>query len=194
MALSNDQLFLDRFVSYNRKRYSQEPDFVATLDALTLNDVSLSNYRRNIDEETGAVEMLVDMRSIPANFSAKDQRYAPADFLADIVSEVVDRTPQTEEQLKEKTVEGVYILQGTGEETSGVILVSFGMRQEAHIQQLIKAGSLYEIADDEISFDENLENATVTSNTIIGKFLIIEANQLQARYDGTHKHDGSIKY
>lgn len=194
MALSNDQLFLDRFVSYNRKRYSQEPDFVAKLDALTIDDVSFSNYRRNVDQVTGAVEMLVDIRSFPANFNAKDQRYVPADFLADVVSEVVDRTPQTEEQLKEKTVEGVYVLQGEEETTSGVILVAFGMRQEAHIQQLIKDGSLYEITNDEISFDGTLEKAFVNSNTIIGEFTIIEANQLQARYDGSHIHDGSIKY
>lgn len=192
MALSNDQLFLDRFIEYNKERYSDEPSFVSQLNELTLANVQFSNYRKAVNGDSGAISYLVDMIS-PGLFIAYDQGYNPADYMGQYISVKVEDTPLTLAELKDSEVEGLYFLQENEEDTPvGVLLLEPINLNLEGIRELVKSSCEYELLDEEITFNEDESIVSIDSRTIIGSFAVHASDV--AYYNGDYIHDGTLTY
>lgn len=193
MAFPNDQLFLDRFISFNKERYKTEPDFVAKLDALTLNSVTFTNFRKEV-QENGDVHHLVDARSVGL-LRGKDQSYLPADYAIDGTAQLVDETVRTKEDLEQQLTEGVYFLGVSAEEHIGAILVYKGKKTVERIKELVKSNCYFDLADDEITVGEDMTTIAIDSRTIVGLLDVIESlyDDLP-RYNGRYHYDGTISY
>jgi len=192
MAFPNEQLFLDRFIAYNQDRYKDEPTFVNALSALTLGQVTFSNFRKA--DNAGIITYLVDVDS-PSLFTGVDQKYQPADYIANGPANLIEPTPLSLADLQSKTVQGVYLLVGEGDSVSGAVLVRNGSLTAEVVLQIIKDSCKYVLSDEEITIDQQVTTATIDSHTVVGSLTIVEANSTaRPKYDGTYKYDGTIKY
>lgn len=193
MAFPNDQLFLDRFISFNKERYKTEPDFVAELDALTLGSIAFSNFRKEV-QVNGDVHHLVDVRS-PGLLRGKDQSYMPADYAIDGTAQLVDEIVRPKEELEEQLTEGVYFLGVSAEEHIGAILVYKGKKTVERIKDLVKSKCYFDLADNEITVSEDMTTIAIDSRTITGLLDVIESlyDDLP-RYNGRYRYDGVITY
>lgn len=192
MASPNEQLFLDRFIAYNQDRYKDEQNFVNALAALTLGQVTFSNFRKT--DTAGVITYLVDVDS-PRLFTGVDQKYQPADYVANGPANLIEPTPLALADLKTKAVQGIYLLSGEGDSVSGAVLVRNGSKTAEVVLQIIKDSCKFELADEEISIDQLVATAVIDSHTVVGTLTIVEANPTGTpKYDGTYKHDGTIKY
>jgi len=194
MAFPNEQLFLDRFIAYNQDRYKDEPTFVNALTALTLGQVTFSNFRKA--DNAGIITYLVDVDS-PSLFTGVDQKYQPADYTANGPANLIEPTPLALADLQAKTVQGIYLLSGEGDSVSGAVLVSKGSKDAATVLQIIKNSCKYVLADEEISIDQPVTLVTIDSHTVVGTLTIVESNGgviTDAIHDGTYLHDGTLTY
>lgn len=194
MAFPNEQLFLDRFIAYNQDRYKDEPTFVNALTALTLGQVTFSNFRKA--DNAGIITYLVDVDS-PSLFTGVDQKYQPADYTANGPANLIEPTPLALADLQAKTVQGIYLLSGGGDSVSGAVLVSKGSKDAATVLQIIKNSCKYVLADEEISIDQPVTLVTIDSHTVVGTLTIVESNGgviTDAIHDGTYLHDGTLTY
>jgi hypothetical protein len=192
MASPNEQLFLDRFIAYNQDRYKDEQNFVNALGSLTIGQVTFTNFRKT--NTAGVITYLVDVDS-PQLFTGVDQKYQPADYVANGPANLIDPTPLALADLKTKAVQGIYLLSGEGDSVSGAVLVRDGFKTAEVVLQIIKDSCLYVLSDEEISIDQLVTSATIDSHTVVGTLTIVEANPTGTpKYDGTYKYDGTIKY
>jgi len=194
MASPNEQLFLDRFIAYNQDRYKDEPTFVNALTALTLGQVTFSNFRKA--DNAGVITYLVDVDS-PALFTGVDQKYQPADYTANGPANLIEPTPLALADLQAKTVQGIYLLSGEGDSVSGAVLVSKGSKNAETVLQIIKTSCKYVLVDEEITIDQQVTLATIDSHTVVGTLTIVESNGgviTDAIHDGTYLHDGTLTY
>lgn len=194
MASPNEQLFLDRFIAYNQDRYKDEQTFVNALAALTIGQVTFTNFRKT--DTAGVITYLVDVDS-PSLFTGVDQKYQPADYVANGPANLIDPTPLTLAELESKTVQGIYLLSGEGDSVSGAVLVQQGSKDAATVLQIIKTSCLFELADAEITIDQLVTSATIDSHTVVGTLTVVESNGgviTDAIHDGTYLHDGTLTY
>ena len=194
MAFPNEQLFLDRFIAYNQDRYKDEQNFVDALTALTIGQVAFTNFRKS--ENAGVITYLVDVDS-PQLFTGVDQKYQPADYVANGPANLIDPTPLTLTELESKTVQGIYLLSGEGDSVSGAVLVRQGFKDSATVLQIIKDSCKYVLSDEEITVDQLVSSAVIDSHTVIGTLTVVESNAgeiTDAIHDGTYLHDGTLTY
>lgn len=193
MAFPIDQLFLDRFIAYNKVRYKDEPSFVAKLESLTLQTIQFTNFRKE-DTGDGKSAHLVDVNS-PGILTGVNQKYLPARYGIDGVAELQEETPVTMEELQQKSVEGIYLLALGADETSVALLVHKGDKTLENIKALLKEKCLFDLTDDQITVSGNMSGALIDSRTIVGEIGIVESlfDEI-ARYDGQYRYDGTISY
>jgi hypothetical protein len=192
MAFPNEQLFLDRFITYNQDRYKDEPDFVTALGTLTLGTAIFTNFRKSV--LAGITSYLVDVDS-PNLFTGVDQKYTPADYIVNKVATLVEPDPLAMAELQARSMQGIYLLSGGGGSNVGAVLVSNGSKTEAAVIELIKASCLYTLLDTEITVDAGVNTVVIDSHTVVGTLAIVEADASNLpKYDGTYKYDGTIKY
>lgn len=194
MALAHEKLLLDRFVEYNKRRYSEEPAFVAVLEALIVEDNLFSNYRKVIVPETNLTRYLVDVIK-EGSFKALDQIYTPGELLNDLITTKVETAPLTLEELKQKQQAGIYYLEEEGG-VKPVLLVNEGEKTLADATTAILSSSNYDIPSDDITVNEDISKVFVDSVIILGELEIVESEIAsdQAFYDGTYEYDGEVSY
>lgn len=191
MAYPNEQLFLDRFIAYNQDRYKDEQNFVNALTALTIGQVTFTNFRKT--DDAGIVTYLVDMAS-PSLFTAADQKYQPADYVANGPANLIEPTPLALADLKTKAVQGIYLLSGEGDSVSGAVLVRNGFKTAEVVLQIVKDSCKFDLTDPEITIDELVTTATIDSHTVVGSLVVVEMDEQIPLHDGTYLHDGTITY
>ena len=194
MSFPNDQLFLDRFVAYNQDRYKDETSFVTDLGNLTLGEIVFTNRRKN-SKEDGTPFYLVDMNAASL-FNAIDQTYTPGDVVVAKALTLVDQSPVTSDVIAQRWVPGLYLLEGTDDKTSGVVLVKNGELTSENIIGLIIAGTLYALTDADITLSTDLLTATIDSHSLIGTLAVVESQNVDSspHYDGQFVYDGTLTY
>lgn len=193
MAFPNDELFLERFIAYNKQRYSSNPEFVAKLSSLTLSNTTFFNFRK-VPIPGGGIAHFVDVDS-PSILEGVDQEYLPADYAKHGPSKLEDETPFVKDDLKVKTVQGIYFL-GTSEQDSvGAVVMLSGQVNPANLKQIIKEKCFFELKDSEIVVNQDMTMVTIDSRTITGVLQIVESLfDGIPRYNGVFRHDGTIAY
>jgi len=190
MASQNEQLFLDRFVAYNKERYADNPSFVAKLDALQIENVQFSNFQK-VDDGEGQEVFLVDLVS-PRFFRATGQTYEPADYMSDKASSVAEEDALPLEALRERATPGIYRLVD-GEEVVGAVLVHNGEKTTEMVIRLVQEGALFEIDDVGITVDAEIASVDIESHTIVGRLVVVVGLFDQwPRYNGQYRMDGSV--
>ena len=193
MAISKEQLFLDRFISYNVIRYQNEPDFVAVLNGLTLGTIAFTNYQKF--GGIGPTFWTVDVNSPSNKFMGTDQRYIPADFVFNGPAILKQETPLTLEELELTAVPGIYLID-QGVVLTGAVLVYKNEKTAANVRAVVATNSNYAIASDEITIDPSVSMVTIDSITISGGLTVVESRFAQGEWihDGTYLHDGTLTY
>ena len=193
MAFPNDQLFLNRFIAFNKSRYADNPDFVAQLNALTLDKISFTNFR-TVEVEPGVIAHLYDVDS-PNLLTGDDQRYLPADYVKNGTAQLAEPDPVELSVLQAKAVQGIFFL-GTGPEDSvGAVLVYNGFRTAENIKALVKENCFFELAGSDIVVNEDLTLVTIDSPTIGGILQVVEGLYDDVpRFNGQYRYDGTISY
>jgi len=193
MAFPNDELFLERFIAYNKRRYSSNPEFVAQLSSLTLSNTTFYNFRK-VKLPSGEFAHFVDVDS-PEILQGVDQQYLPADYAKHGPAELVDETPYIKDDLQVKTIQGVYFL-GTSEEDSvGAVVMLQGQVSIVNLKKLIKEKCHFILQDSEITVSQDMTFVTIDSRTIGGVVQVVESlYDGVPRYNGVFRHDGTITY
>jgi len=193
MAFPNDELFLERFIAYNIRRYSSDPEFVAKLQTLTLTNTTFFNFRK-VQLATGGVAHYVDVNS-PGILEGIDQQYLPADYTKHGPSEIEDEVPFLKEDLEVKTVQGVYFLGTSKEDSVGAVVMLNGHVNAAELKALVKEKCLFVLQDNEIVVSNDMTYVTIDSRTINGVLKVVESlYDGVPRYNGVFRHDGTITY
>lgn len=193
MAFPNDQLFLDRFIAFNKQRYADEPEFVARLQALTLSTIAFSNFRA-VEVEPGVTAHFFDVDS--ANLlTGDDQQYLPADYAKNGTAELVEPDPVEQSVLERKSTQGIYFLGVSAEDSVGAVLVYNGQKTVENIKTLVKENCYFELTDEEIVVNEGMTMVTIDSRTIGGILQVVEGlyDDLP-RFNGQFRYDGTISY
>lgn len=163
MKIPNLQLFLDRFISYNKDRYKNNVRVMALLNRLKLEDITFSNTRT--DSSSGEVVRTVDM-AIPKVMVAKDQSWIPADYDHPLVSQAASTTVVPEEDLEHLDIPGLYFYQD-GSVTKPVIVYPLGSGDALDsIRAVVKSSCLYDLLDTQISINNDETVVTVDSPTV----------------------------
>ncbi len=193
MAFPNDLLFLERFIAFNKERYSDEPNIVSVLEQLTLDNTTLSDLRK-VEVEGGEFARVVNIDS-EGKLTGKNQRYLPADYVKNKVSMLETPDPVDWDVLQTQGVEGIYQVKRDEDIIEGAVLVFKGSRNPEHIKALIKAKCYYDLTDDEITLDGEFTQATIDSNTVTGTLAVVES-QYDAipRFNGQFRYDGTLTY
>jgi len=193
MATPNDQLFLNRFVEYNKKRYSNEPEFVAQLDALTLSNIQFVNFRE-VDVGGGVIAHFYDVVS-PGLLRGVDQQFLPADYAKNGPASLENPEPILVDDITSQIAEGIYLLGEDQESSVGAIVVLAGKVDADHIKSIVKEKCFFDLKDDEIQVNEEQTLVTIDSRTIGGVLQIVESiYDGVARYNGIFRYDGEITY
>ena len=195
MALPNQELFLDRFIAFNKERYSSDPAVLEILNHLSLNAVVFFNPRKET-LPTGEIKHTTDLE-VPGVLLANDQSYLPANFPDHGVADLVTTDPIVEGDLPAIPTVGIYwTVDAEGEPKRGAVLVAKGSKNKEAIIDLVVSKCRFVLERDEVSVDDNLVSVTIDSPTIVGTLVVVESmvDLNVNHYDGVHKHDGSIKY
>lgn len=191
MAFPNQQLFLDRFIARNKKDYKDNPGFLLKLESLKLEDVVFSNFKKV--EVNGVTHHTTDMEA-KGVFVAVNQDYIPAYFPMHGVAIL-----NTEEVLEINAISmltdpGLYLFNNK-QIVSGAVLVKKGERTKANVLTIIKAKSLFELTDADITINDLVTEVIINSFTIISKLFIVESKDPDnAVHDSTFLHDGTLTY
>lgn len=193
MAFPNDQLFLDRFIAFNKGRYIDEPAFVSKLDTLTLETIEFSNFRK-VEVEPGVIAHLVDVNSTGV-LTGVDQQYLPADYTKNGPASLEEPDPVAMDELERKGVQGIFFLGLSPEDTVGAVLVYNGNKTLENIKAIVKEKCLFELTDADITIDEDLTLVTIDSRTIGGVLQVVEGLYDDIpRFNGQFRYDGTISY
>lgn len=189
MAITNTQLFLDRFIEVNVERYADRPSIAQIFQNLTLGQVVFSNYKEVIlENDQVAHQFDVDM---PGVFTGKNQMYYPADYLVHDVAAFESEDLIAEDEKNRQGVAGIYHLDPQG----GFSLVLNGDLASDKVHALVKEKCLYELTNDEIVVSEDLTSVTIKSQTVIGVIPVVESLfDGFPRHNGQFRHDGEISY
>ncbi len=192
MALQSEELFLRRFVAYNKDRYQNNPQFVAALDSLQVDDVVFSNFRKS-GTEVDDYAYLVDVDS-PNLFEGDNQRYLPARYTEDGVATLVEAGFFTPAELENKTIPGIYRLVTQDNSTLGAVLVKKGERNPINVRGLLQQNSLFDIGDGNIVFEEDLTEVNIDTTMIVSKLMIIESKYDDyPRFNGQYRANGTVR-
>lgn len=193
MAFPNDQLFLDRFIAFNKRRYADEPEFVEKLNNLSLQNTIFSNFRE-LEVEPGVIARVVDV-DVANVLTGDDQQYLPADYVKDGTAELQEPDPLSLAELKQKGTPGIYFLGVSAEETVGAVLVYNGKLTVETIKTLVKENCYFDLADEDIEVNEDRTLVTLDSRTIVGVLQVVEGLYDDIpRYNGQFRYDGTISY
>lgn len=163
MKIPNLQLFLDRFISYNKERYKDNVRVMALLNRLKLEDITFSNPRTNASGPE--IVRTVDM-TVPKVMIAKDQSWIPADFDHPLVTASVSTTVLKEEDLEHQDVPGLYFYDDNGV-TKPVIVYPIGAGSALDsVQGVVKSSCLYELLDSQITLSNDESMVSIDSPTI----------------------------
>jgi len=194
MAFPNQQLFLDRFIAYNKNRYKDDPYLVKAFSNLTLSDIAFTNPRKEVED--GVTKHVTDVDA-PGVFTGVNQRYIPADYSLHGVAQLVSENPLALAQLRLELEAGVYWLR-TDEDGSqvGALLVEKGEKNVENILRLVKGKCLYDLEVSDISIDADISQVTIDSVTIVGFLQVVESlgDINEAVYDGTFIFDGTLTF
>lgn len=192
MALQSEELFLKRFVEYNKERYQANPRFVAALDKLKADDIVFSNFRRSGDT-VDTYTYLVDVDS-PNLFEGDDQRYLPARFTEDGVAVLVEPEKLTAEELHLKATPGIYRLTSADNTTVGAVLVKRGQRNNVTVISLLQGNTLFEIDPSDIVIEDDLSSVNIDNTMIVSKLMVIESKYDDfPRFNGQYRANGSVR-
>jgi len=190
MASVNEQLFLDRFIEYNKHRYADNPSFVAKLDQLDIANVTFGDFQRT-ENTPGEVLYTVDISS-PKLFNGAEQSYKPASYISDKASTVVEEEPLTLEELRKRVVPGIYKLLD-GENVVGAVLVLNGEKTTEMVLNLVQDSARFDIDEVGIIIDAQVASVDIESHTIVGRLTVVEGLFDQfPRYNGQYRCDGSV--
>jgi hypothetical protein len=193
MAFPNDQLFLDRFIAFNKTRYIDEPNFVSKLNALTLDTIQFSNFRK-VEIEPGVMAHLVDVDAANV-LTGDDQQYFPADYAKNGPALLEEPDPVAMDELERKGVQGIFFLGLSPEDTVGAVLVYNGSKTPENIKAIVKEKCLFELTDADIQIDAGLTLVTIDSRTIGGVLQVVEGLYDDVpRFNGQFRYDGTISY
>lgn len=193
MAFPNDQLFLDRFVAYNKRRYKDDPVFVDKLNALTLQTIQFSNFRK-VELENGVTAHLVDVNSENI-LHGVNQKYIPADFVKHGPAELEEKDPLSKDDLERKGVQGIYFLGVGADDNVGAVLVYNGSKNLENIKALVMEKCYFELTDEDIKVSEDLTLVTIDSKTIVGVLQVVESLYDDSpRYNGQYSYNGTLSY
>jgi hypothetical protein len=194
MAFPNQQLFLDRFIAYNKNRYKDDPEIVEALNALQLGAVTFLNPRKETVD--GVTQHLTDL-NVPGVLTAVNQRFIPADYPLHGVAQLVSENPLVMADLQLEMEAGVYWLR-TDEDGSkvGALLVAHGEKTEANVLSLIKGKCLFDLQDSEITVNDDVTQVAIDSPTITGLLAVVESlgDITEAVYNGDFAFDGTLTY
>lgn len=194
MAFPNQQLFLDRFIAYNKNRYKDDPYLVKAFGALTLSDIAFTNLRK--ETKDGVTRHVTDVDA-PGVFTGENQRYIPADYSLHGVAQLVSENPLALSQLRLELEAGIYWLRTDENGVKvGALLVEKGEKNVENILRLVKGKCLYDLEVSDISIDEDISQVTIDSVTITGSLQVVESlgDINEATYDGTFIFDGTLTF
>ena len=193
MAFPNDQLFLDRFIAFNKGRYADEPSFVAKLNSLTLDTIEFSNFRK-MEVQPGVIAHLVDVDSAGI-LTGDAQQYLPADYVENGPAELEEPDPVAMDALERKGVQGIFFLGVSPEDTVGAVLVYNGKKSLENIKAIVKEKCYFDLTDADITVSEDLTLVTIDSHTIGGVLQVVEGLYDDIpRFNGQFRYDGTISY
>lgn len=185
MSINRRQLFLDRFLAYNRSRYKDNPDALKRLDRLTFEDMVFDGIA--IDNSKAG-----ELRRRVANFHADaqmmegiDQRWTCTSLLHRKViptENYIDSTPFASlEDFKKANLQGVYQYLDDGVPVLGVVLATDTSKTENVAPELIallNTVSRYQLLTNELSIeaadrDHFPMHFTYMGDTIVGRITVI---------------------
>lgn len=189
MTIPNKQLFLDRFIEYNVLRYQDNPSLVAMFQGLTLDKVTLTNFRETSTEE-GSITHIYDI-DMPGVFTGKNQLFYPADYILHNVTNFEEDLPVEDiEELEHKGTPGIYLVESLG----GRLLVLNGKKNSETIIDLIKEKCKYILSDDQIIVGEDTSTVVIKAETILGFVSVVEGLYDDIpRFNGQFRFDGTVK-
>lgn len=185
MSINRRQLFLDRFLAYNRSRYKDNPDALRRLDRLTFEDMVFDGIAVD-DSKPG------ELRRRVANFHADaqmmegiDQRWTCASLLHRKVIPTENYTNSTPfaslDEFKKVNLQGVYQYMEDGMAVLGVVLATDSSTTEDIAPELItllNGVSNYRLLTSELSIeaadrDHFPMHFTYMGETIVGRITVI---------------------
>lgn len=185
MSINRRQLFLDRFLAYNRSRYKDNPDALKRLDRLTFEDMVFDGIA--IDTSKAG-----ELRRRVANFHADaqmmegvDQRWTCTSLLHRKViptENYINSTPFASlEDFKKVNLQGVYQYLDDGIPVLGVVLATDSSKTEDVTPELItllNTVSRYQLLTTELSIeaadrDHFPMHFTYMGDTIVGRITVI---------------------
>lgn len=192
MALPNDQLFLERFIAFNKRRYAEDPHILSQLDRLTLDNTEFNNFRV-VESTPGVYTHIVDVLT-PKILMGDDQQYLPADYAKDGVSELKDGTVLLLEEIKERSEQGIYLLVTGGAEYAGAVLVWKGHKTDENIINLIRQNCYFELGEAEVMVSQDKSTVDVNSRTIDSLLFVVEGlYDNLPRFNGQYRANGSVR-
>lgn len=195
MSGNSLQLFLDRFLLVNKERYKNDPNALAILNGLTLEQLTFSNWQSKQDSGK-PIQQTVDM-DIVNKLVAHAQKYYTLDFASPLVSKPVDATPVAEADLTSKAKTGLYFYNDTST-TPARIACAVVVRAPKDLYSegvaVIKASCLFDLDDGEIAKNSDGTAALVSSKTFVDTIKILQSTVTEFLYDGTYKYDGTMTY
>lgn len=90
MSRESINLFKERFLKYNRVRYSDVDNWRIALESLTVDDINVLKYMP--DPESQYRTVLTEVQSDKFSLTGLDQRYTKAYFGTDTISKLSDKT------------------------------------------------------------------------------------------------------
>lgn len=136
---ANLQLFLDKFISVNQQKYADQPEVLALLDGLTLDDITFT--RLDKDSSLGAGGRIADFESASRKFNAIDQQWICAELGSDTIITTIDDTVHASvDDIKAIGEAGLYRL-SAGEIDTIVVVVESAELTAAEIKAQV-AGML----------------------------------------------------
>lgn len=191
MAFANQQLFLDRFKARNKKDYPNNPEFLAKLNNLKLEDITFNNFQKVT--ANNVVHHVVDLTA-PNVVIAVNQDFIPADFAKHGTATLNDPKVLNANDLSMRTDPGIFLIDNNGV-SAGALLVKKDEKNKANVLSIVKAATLYELTDADITVNSTVTEVTISSFSVVGKLFVVESKDpANALHDGTFVHDGTLTY
>lgn len=181
MSLPSRQLFLDRFLEYNRIRYKDDPKLLARLNSITLSGIIFMGLTDDPDRPGGKVSNFL----VPAPaIRAEIQRWIPADITEEKVTDPANVIPMEDLQaIMSGKARGLF--QFPDEEGNPKFAVVMNYRSDIDASSLalnvirfLNLKTNYRLLDEDLEYDEN--NSTddykvfqLRNDTIAGEITVV---------------------
>lgn len=157
-----EQLFLDKFVEYNKTRYADDPVMLPLFKNLTLDEIVISDL-----DSSGPVIQSATVSSANRNFRGIEQSWTPADLNSVNAFTLVNPgAPLTSfAEVGKQTVAGVYAYTSGSDVFPALALPADTTpeNREAAVRALFQSSYKYIITDAELTVSEL--NVSVTTNS-----------------------------